>query len=201
MFLWIIIIISVLFACLGYKKGFFVMFATLFNLMFAIFIGVLSTPKLLSFSGGYENSGYYAAASVLLLCILIFGVLQFFACFYFLRDSEDIFPKLFDKVGALVFGFLSGYIICCVLILSFCMMPCSAQKGVNHFCNREQLKELSESGVERVCNFLAGYSLHCFTRDSEDAVKHLLSLGDEKIPENSEIEDNISLPDVLRETP
>ena len=105
MFLWLTIIISVLFAYLGYRKGFFVMFATLFNLMFAIFVAVLSTPKLLSFSPGYESSGYYAAASVFLLFLLVFGVLEFFACFYFLRDSEGCFPILFDKIGAVIFGF------------------------------------------------------------------------------------------------
>ncbi len=177
MFLWITIIISVLFACWGYRKGFFVMAATLFNLMVAIFIGVLSTPKLLSLSEGFENSGYYAAANVFFLCILIFGVLQFFAYFYFLRDSEVFFPKLFDKVGALVFGFLFGYLICCILIFSFCIMPCSTKVGANYFCSRNQLENLSVPCVRKVCNFTGWYSLHCFDRNSERQIHHLLSLA------------------------
>lgn len=198
MFLWIMIIISVLMAYLGYRKGFFVMFATLFNLMFAIFIGVLSTPKLLSFSAGYENSGNYAAASIILLFILIFGVLQFFAFFYFLRDREDLFPKLFDKIGAMVFGFLCGYCICSVLMLTFCVMPFSAKAEQDHFCSREQLEHLSVPGVRKVCNFLAWYSLHCFEGNSEKAIVHLLSLGDgDNQQDNGTIQEKLLQPDAV----
>jgi len=186
MFLWITIIISVLFAYLGYRKGFFVMFATLFNLMFAIFIAVLSTPKLLSFSPGYESSGYYAAASVFLLFLLVFGVLEFFACFYFLRDCEGCFPVLFDKIGAVIFGFFSGYVICCLIMLAFCIMPCSTTQDVEKFCDRDNLKELSVPGVRKVCNFLAWYSLHCFEGDSEESINYLLMLCDEEHKHDNE---------------
>ena len=179
MFLWTTIIISALFAYLGYRKGFFVMFATLFNLMFAIFVAVLSTPKLLSFSPGYEHSGYYAATSVLLLFLLIFGVLEFFACFYFLRDCEGCFPLLLDKIGAVIFGFLSGYVLCCLIMFAFCIMPCSTNNNVEKFCARDNLEKLSVPGVQKVSNFLAWYSLHCFEGNSEKAINHLLMLCDE----------------------
>ena len=186
MLLWITIIISVLFAYLGYRKGFFVMFATLFNLMFAIFVAVLSTPKLLSFSPGYEDSGYYAAMSVFLLFLLVFGVLEFFACFYFLRDCEGCFPILFDKIGAVIFGFLSGYVICCLVMLAFCIMPCSTNDNVEKFQSRQNLQELSVPGVSKVCNFLAWYSLHCFEGNSEKAINHLLMLCDEGRKQDNE---------------
>ena len=191
MFLWITIIISVLFSYLGYKKGFFVMFATLFNLMFAIFIAVLSTPKLLSFSPGYEHSGYYAAASVFLLFLLVFGVLEFFACFYFLRDCEGCFPILFDKIGAVVFGFLSGYVLCCLMMLAFCIMPCSTNHNVAKFCMRKNLEELSVPGISKVCDFLGWYSLHCFEGNSEKAINHLLILGEKERPENKPENDTV----------
>lgn len=197
MFLWIMIIVSVFFGYVGYRKGFFTMFATLFNLMFAIFVAVLTTPRLLSFSAGYEDSGYYAGASILLLFILIFSVLQFFAYFYFLRDSEGYFPKLLDKIGAVIFGFLSGYIICCVLLLSFCVMPCSTKTEKVHLCPREQLQALSVPGVRKVCNFLAWYSLHCFEKNSENTIGYLLSLGEETPAEDSETGENESvLPEI-----
>jgi len=180
MVLWLMILVGVLVAYLGYRKGFFVMFANLFNLMFAIFIAVLSTPKLMSFSAEYERSGYYAAASVFLLFVLVFGVLEFFACFYFLRDTEGFFPKLFDKIGAVIFGFLSGYILCCLVAFSFCVMPCSSSHHVEKFCARETLEKLSVPAVRRVCNFLAWYSLHCFEGNSEKAIEHLMTLRDSK---------------------
>lgn len=202
MFLWITIIISALCGYLGYRKGFFVMFATLFNLMFATFVAVLSTPKLLSFSPGYESSGYYAAASVFLLFFLIFGVLQFFACFYFLRDCEGCFPLLLDKIGAVIFGFLSGYIICCLMMLAFCIMPCSTSNNVEKFCVRQNLEKLSVPGIRKVCNFLGWYSLHCFEGNSEESINHLLTLGEETLqPDNDLLQDGIPSLDVAPEIP
>jgi uncharacterized membrane protein required for colicin V production len=192
MLLWLMILVSVLFAYVGHQKGFFVMFATLFNLMFAIFIAVLSTPKLMSFSAGYERSGYYAAMSVFLLCVLVFGVLEFFACLYFLRDCEGLFPKLFDKIGAVIFGFLSGYILCCLVFFVFCVMPCSAERHVEKVCARDRLEELSVPCVRKVCNFLAWYSLHCFEGNSEKAITYLLTLDEKDSSQDNTLLDRIA---------
>lgn len=176
MLFWIIILISLGFAYLGFKKGFFVMFATLFNLMFAVFISVLSTPLVLRMSPGFERHGYYAAGSLILLFILIFGLLQTFAWFYFLRSRDEYFPMLFDKVGAVILGFLCGYVICAVLVMMICILPCSVKGKMNWLCPRDKMKSLSRPGVIRVCNFLAEYSLECFDGDSEESVDHLLEL-------------------------
>jgi hypothetical protein len=176
MLFWLIIFISLGFAFLGFKKGFFVMFATLFNLMFSVFISVLSTPLVLKMSPGFERHGYYAAGSLILLFILIFGLLQTFAWFYFLRSRDEYFPMIFDKVGAVILGFLCGYVICAVLVMMVCIMPITVEGKMNWFCPREKMKGLSRPGIVRVCDFLAGYSLECFDGDSEDSIDHLLEL-------------------------
>ena len=179
MLVWIMIIISLLFAWMGFKKGFMLMFAMLFNLMFAVFIAVLSTPKLLTYSSGYEDSGYYAAASVFLMFVLIFGLLQIFSWYYFLRDTDDLFPKLLDKVGAVLTGFICGYVVSSLLVLSVCIMPCSARMKIGWLCTRDSMCELSRPAVRKVCNFLAWYSLHCFRGDSEEAIDKLLALHEQ----------------------
>ncbi len=203
MFLWLMIIVGAICAVLGYKKGFFVMFATLFNLMFAIFVAVLSTPRLLSMNAGYEHSGYYAGISILLLFALVFGVLQFFAYFYFMRDSEGLFPKLFDKAGAAIVGFLCGYIICGLLFLSFSVMPCSVNADSIHFCRREQFIRISEPPVQKVCDFLGWYSLHCFEGDSKETIDYLLTLAEKKPPENTDqtVDEILSIPQLLQDSP
>ncbi len=187
MLLWVMIIISLLFTWLGIKKGFFVMFATLFNLMFAIFISVLSTQKLMHFSSGYETSGYYAAAMVFLLFILVFGALQVFACFCILQDRDEYFPRILNKVGSAIIGFLCGYIICCLLVLIFCVTPYSTRGQVDWLSTRDNMEKLSVPGVQKVCNFLGWYSLHCFDGNSEKAIDHLLTLGEETSPEDNEV--------------
>ena len=191
MLVWLIIIVSLIFAFVGFKKGLYVMFATLFNLMFAIFISVLSTPLLLNFSPGFEHSGYYAAASIFLMFMLIFGSLQTFAWFFFLRHREDYFPMPLDKVGSIILGFLCGYVLCVLLILVFCVTPCSMQGKADWLCPREKMQKLAVPGVAKVCNFLGEYSLHCFDGDSEQEIDYLLML-DESVEE--EKDDPLFLP-------
>ncbi len=183
MLLWLVIIISLLCAWIGSKKGFYVMFATLFNLMFAVFMSVFLTRWLMHYSSGYEASAYYAAITLLLVFVLLFGVLEAFACLYILRSKEDYFPKLFDKAGSVVLGFLCGYVICALLILILCVMPCSIHGKVDWLCTRDKMREISVPGIRKVCNFLGWYSLHCFDGDSEREIDYLLTLEDRKPPE------------------
>jgi hypothetical protein len=177
MMVWFIILLSILAAYLGFRKGFLFMFATLFNLMFAIFISVLSAPMLLAMSPGLETSGYYAGASVRMLLVLIFSVLEGFGWFFFLRDREDYFPKLLDKVGGVGVGGLCGYAFGSAILLCLCIMPCSRGQ-MDWLCTRDHLQRLSVPGVQNVCNFLGWYSLECFDGNVERAVEQLLSLDD-----------------------
>ena len=176
MLVWLIILVSLIFAFVGLKKGLYVMFATLFNLMFAIFISVLSTPWLLNFSPGFERSGYYAATSIFLMFILVFGLLQTFAWLFFLQHRDDYFPMPLDKVGSIILGFLCGYVLCVLLILAICVTPCSIQGKVDWLCTRKKMQKLAVPGVAKVCNFLGEYSLHCFDGDSEQEIGYLMML-------------------------
>jgi uncharacterized membrane protein required for colicin V production len=176
---WLLILIGLATAFVGLKKGFFFMFATQFLMMFAAYIAVLTTPMLLSVSPGYETNGYYAGGSVIVLFFLIFSVLEGFGWYFFLRDREDYFPKMLEKAGGVLVGFLCGYVFFCVLLLAFCIMPCSRGK-VDWLSTRENLRNLVTPAVFRVCNFLGWYSLECFDGNVERAVEQLLTLNDPK---------------------
>ena len=92
--------------------------------------------------------------------------------------------------------------ICSVLLLIFCVMPFSAKAADYHLGSREQLESLSVPGVDKVCNFLAWYSLHCFEGDSERAIEQLLALSGEKPAEDSDtIDNNGLLPEKLSQMP
>jgi amino acid transporter len=183
MILWGIITVGLLVGFVGFKKGLLAMFATIFNLMFAVFISVLSAPLLLSFSPGYETSANYAAGCVVLMFVLIFGLLQTAAWFYFLRDREDYFPAWLDKPAGAVLGFLSGYLACSVILLTTCILPYSAQGKLDWLCPHAKLQEITAPPVEKACNFLAWYSLECFDGDSQRAIDYLLTLNEPKVEE------------------
>ena len=182
----LIVIVSSIFAFVGYKKGFYVMFATLFNLMFAIFISVLSTRFLLNCLQGFGHSGCYAAGSIISIFVLIFGLLQTLAWIFFFRYREDYFPVLFDKVGSVILGFLCGYVLCVLLILALCVTPCSKEGKVNWLCDHEKMQRRGKTGVVKVCKFLAEYSLQCFIGDkAEQEIDFLLKL-DKSVEEKKE---------------
>jgi len=178
MLAWLLMAVCLGFGFLGLKKGLYVMFATLFNLLFAVFISVLSTLTLLSYSPEYARNGYYAALGALLLFGLIFGLLQTFAWLYFLRHRDDYFPKILDWIGGFGVGGACGYIIGTLLILTLCIMPCSVQGKLDWLCTRDKMQTLSVPGVCKACNFLAWYSLECFDGDTEKTVDNLLHLTD-----------------------
>jgi len=179
----LLIIVCLGFSYMGLKKGLYVMFATLFNILFAVFIAVLSTRKLLSYSSQYEHNGNYAALGVLLIFCLIFGLLQIFAWFYFLRLREDYFPKSLDRVGGFLVGGLCGYLFYLLIILTLCILPWSVEGKMDWFSGRDKMKALSVPGVCKACNFLGWYSLECFYGDSERSVDWLLGLSESSEPD------------------
>ena len=202
MLLWLVIALCLAFAFLGFKKGLYVMFATLFNLLFAVFISILSTSTLLSYSPEYERHGYYASLTVFLLFGLIFGLLQVFAWFYFLRHRDDYFPQILDRVGGFLIGGVCGHVIITLLILILCIMPCSVEGKVDWLCTRDKMRVLSAPGVIKACDFLAWYSLECFDGESERVINRLLELTEPQEEEQIRyyVPDN-SVPTTLQEPP
>jgi hypothetical protein len=193
MLVWLMIVVSLGFAYMGLKKGLYVMFAVLFNLLFAVFISILSTRTLLSYSPQYEHHGYYASLGLFLLFCVIFGLLQMFAWFYFLCHREDYFPAMLDRVGGFLVGGVCGYIIITMLILMLCIMPCSVKGQVDRLCARDKMRGLCAPGVTKACDFLAWYSLECFDGESEKVINELLELTESRkeeeilyyVPDNS----------------
>lgn len=180
MLAWLVIMVALGFGFLGLKKGLYVMFAVLFNLLFAVFISILSMRTLLSYSPQYERHGYYASMGLFLLFCMIFGLLQVFAWFYFLRHRDDYFPQMLDRVGGFLVGGVCGYIIITLLILVLCITPCSVKGQLDWLCVRDKMVGLCAPGMTKTCDFLAWYSLECFDGESEKAIKELIELTEPK---------------------
>lgn len=188
------ILLSSVMAFVGFRKGLYVMFATVFNQLFATFIAVLSTRKIVLLSPGFEQNEHYAAVVLFLLYIFIFAVLQFFAWFYFLRSREDYFPIIFDKICAVILGFISGHIISCVVLLSLCvgLGTLTESDQVKKFCMRQKIQKTTTPVLVKACDFLAWYSLECFDGDTQASLEDLLHINSQ--PENESPSINSSVP-------
>jgi uncharacterized membrane protein required for colicin V production len=182
MLFWVLLIVSGLFAWLGVKKGLYAMFATLFCLMFSVYIGVLAAPRIIRLSHGLEQDPYYAAGCVFGMGLVIFILLWSIAYFFFIRDGEEYFPKMFERIGGGVCGFLFGYILTSLLMLLLCIMPFSRSEKLPVFCSRDEGMRFSVPAVVKTCNFIAGYSLECFDGDAESIIDYLLSFESKPEP-------------------
>ena len=176
MLVWLVIAAVLGFGYLGLKNGLYIMFTILFNLLFAVFISILSTRTLLSYSPQYEHNGYYASFGLFLLFCVVFGLLQVFAWFYFLRYRDEFFHPMIDHVGGFLVGSICGYIVMAFLILVLCIMPCSVKGKLDWLCARDKMQGLCAPGMIKSCDFLAWYSLECFDGESKKAINELLEL-------------------------
>lgn len=182
MLFWLLMIVGALFAWLGAKKGLYAMFATLFCLMFSVYIGVLAAPGIIELSHGLEQDPYYAAGSVFGMAVAVFILLWMIAYYFFLRGSEEYFPLMLERIGGGVCGFLFGYILTALLMLLFCIMPFSRNEKIPGFCNRDAVMRFSVPAVVKTCNFIGECSLECFDGNAEKIVDMLLSLEPQTDP-------------------
>lgn len=174
------IVISVLMAWLGLKKGVYTMAATAFNLLMAVYTGVLTIPLVLKTSPGLETSGYYAAFCLLLLIAACFVLLQGICYYFFLRGADIVFPNLFDRIGGGLLGLVSGYVLAGILCLAVCMMPFSRMDFIQGFFPSERLECFCGKTTVKVCRVMSTWSLQYLEEVPEETVDYLLSLGREE---------------------
>lgn len=174
------LVLSVLLAWIGVRKGVYIMAATLFNLLISIYVGLLSTPVVLKSSPGLETSGYYAAFCMLGLMGSGFALLQGISYALFLRGADAVFPVLFDRIGGGVCGLAAGYVLAGVLVLAVCMMPFSRLEVVQRFLPWETMETFCSCNTVKVCHVMAAWSLEYLDEAPRQTVEYLVSLGEPK---------------------
>ncbi len=165
---WVAVIAGAGFSYMGLKKGFLSMWAICFNLLISVYLCVMLLGVIAAAvpdSGG-ESYYYSCALCMLIVCGLVFGVLQLIASNYFSGGFQITFPKLFDSIGAAVLGFISGYLVCCVLIFIVSLMPFSNYSFVSGVLSPKNLPASVSKPVVSVCDFIGRASIQ---RDAEVA--------------------------------
>ncbi len=172
------LIISGLLAWMGFRKGVYLMAATLFNILLSAYVGILSTPVVLKASPDLETSGYYAAFCMLFLIIGCFAILQGLCYYLFLRGADIIFPPVFDKLGGGLMGFFSGYVLTGLLVLAVCMMPFSRLETLQGIVPWDSMKTFCTGSTVKVCRFVAAWSLVYLDEVPDETVSYLVGLGE-----------------------
>lgn len=185
MIFWCMVFIGLLFGWMGFKKGVFVFWTTLLNLMIAVYVAVMAAPVIIHLNPEYKDTGYYEAACVFLTGGLIFAALQSFAIAVIFPDSENMFPAAVDRAGGAITGFLTGYSMTAFLLLIFCITPLSWQGTLDAVAKRDTLLNLSSKSMVRICGIIESYSLECLDAEPQAIIDRLSVAGQKAVHPDS----------------
>ena len=193
MLFWVAVIAGAGFSYMGLKKGFFPMWAIFFNILISVYLCVMLLPVIASTvpdSGG-QTYYYSCAACMLIVGVLVFVVLQMIASNYFSGGFEVTFPKLFNSIGAAVLGFMSGYLVCCMLIVIVSLMPFSNYSLVEDVLSPTNLPDAVEKPMVSVCDFIGRVSIQVYPKVAAETIEEFISdrdrrLRNRNVPEETE---------------
>jgi len=171
MMFWLAVAMGVVFALIGIRLGFYRMWAVLFNILVSIYLGVMLTPAMVKIIPSMENFYYHRPLSVAAIAIVAFAVLQTIAV-TLIGAFEVSFPKMFNNIGSVILGFLSGYLLVIFVLFVICVIPFSKQGLVSW---QRRLKPTAARPVVKVCDFVGSASLHVCDGVALEVVSDLIS--------------------------
>jgi hypothetical protein len=104
------ILVSGLFACFAIKKGFYEMWALGFNIIISIYVAV-SLGQVVAEIVPTGDVAYSKTLTVLATAVVCFLILNGISYTFITGQFSIPFPKIFDVVGAGLFGFLAGFLV------------------------------------------------------------------------------------------
>jgi len=117
------VLISLFFAVIAVKRGFYEMWGTLFNVVISIYSAVFLAPTVLKLSDGAETSEFLISVYLLSIAIVIFAIL-YFLCLTFLTGQFRItLPRIVDLIGSGLVGIAVGIIVWSFLGFLVLTMP------------------------------------------------------------------------------
>lgn len=178
-------LVLILFVWLGMRKGLLYMATVLFNLLIALYIGIVSTPQILRLSAGFHHSVHFAAGCLIVIAGAVYCGLFRLADRLFLQDDGRYFGILLDKAGSSVTGFLTGYIVWGFLMLVFSMLPLGREPMIKQYVTGENAREFAQVTMTNVCQAVVTASLDSPPTPVGQRVQALLDLKDADTPPES----------------
>lgn len=121
MVFWIGILIAVGFAYSAFKLGFYHAWTMLFNVVIAVYLGIRLGPVIEEF---VPMGGRYSGTLSLLAAGLVpFLILHAISYAFLLGQFEVTFPRILNRLGSGLLGFLAGFLIWSFASLIVCTTP------------------------------------------------------------------------------
>ena len=174
------ILIAAVFAYVGVKKKFFVMWAMLFNLIVSIYLSIMLVYAISKSTPDVGSNGYFLAGCLLALVALFYTIFHVIVKFYVIGNNVIEFPVLFDKIGAPVFGFIFGYLACCFVLFSLGIMPIAKHRFMTNVLGDADLASVASLPVKKACCFTGNVTRQCYPVKSGEIIDWLTTVSDEQ---------------------
>ncbi|MFA6187241.1 MAG: hypothetical protein WC770_08550 [Phycisphaerae bacterium] len=161
MYRFIILITALGFAWLGYKKTWYPAWAFLFNIIVAIYLGVMAAPQIIDKLPIIRTElGDFAYSGTMLSLAVVFFIIAQLATFRYLTAVYCVsFPSLLNSIGAAILGFFTGAAIAGFVIFLINISPPQGSKYVAFFTGAKLSQEKANTVVYKTCNFVHSVSL------------------------------------------
>jgi len=156
----IALIVAVLFGLWGYSKRLYPVWAFAFNVIIAVYLGVMLTPTILETAGELlESLGAYAHVTVMMaMAILYFIIAQFLSTKCLTGAYCVSFHKVVDNAGGLILGFVGGFLIANFILFAIAVSPLKEIPLVSKYIPAD-MEKTSGKQVVKACKFVSGFSL------------------------------------------
>jgi hypothetical protein len=157
----IILIIAVGFALLGYKKTLYPVWAFVFNVIVAIYLGIMTGPQMVDkfaifrlYMGNFAYTG-----SILVIAVIYFLIAQLLTFHFFTVVYCVSFPAFLNKIGAAVLDFFAGAAIAGFVLFLINISPLANSSAVSFVSGAKLSPQKANAVVYKTCNFVHDISL------------------------------------------
>lgn len=152
------LIVAALLGYWGYHKRLFPAWAFIFNVLVAVYLGLMLSPVILEAqsAGGLLNflGPYVNVVIMLIITALYFFIAQLLSLHFLTNTYSVSFPLWVDNLGGLVLGFIGGFIIANFLLFAINISPIKNIKFVSKY-----VPDNSGRTIVHSCQFVSSLSL------------------------------------------
>jgi hypothetical protein len=156
----ITLIVALIFALWGYGKKLFPVWAFAFNVIIAVYLGVMLAPTIVESAGQRLDflKAYADIAVMLAIAIVYFVIAQFLSNRYLTGSYCVSFPKAVNDIGAAILAFAAGFLIANFILFAVATSPLKGISIVSR-CIPADMAKTSSKPVVKACKFVSGVSL------------------------------------------
>jgi len=181
-----LILAGSVFAYIGVKKKFFVMWGMGINLLISMFLSVMLMPLVAKLVPDIGENAYFLAFCLLVLSSLFYVLFHMIVKLYIAGDNIIEFPLVFDKIGSGLLGFLFGYFACSFVLFALSVMPIAKHEFVTNVFGSKGFAVTASRPVKKACNFVGSMTIQRNPDNCEGVIKWLKALSEKQ--EEPEIE-------------